>query len=627
VDDDEVKRYTITRTLQRAGFDIVEGTTGADALRYASEAALLILDVKLPDLDGYEVCRRLKADPVTAGIPVLLMSTTFVGPASRVEGLESGADAYLTDVTEPPVVVATARALLRMRHAEEQARRDATRLRVALEAGQLGEWDLDLRINELVASPRCKLNFGRPADAPFTYADLLATIHPDDRTAVERAVRQAIAERSEYDIEHRIVCVSGEVRWVLVRGLVVGGFSRQRMIGVVLDVTERKRIEQAFRDADRRKDEFLALLAHELRNPLAPIRNGLQVMRLAASNPDAIAKSRDIMERQVRHMVRLIDDLLDISRISRNKMELRRARVLLTDVVAAAVETVQPVIDAAGHTLTLAIPSEPLYLDADLTRLAQVFSNLLTNSAKYTERGGQISLAAHHQGSEVVVSVRDTGIGIPAEALPTIFDMFSQVDRSIERSTGGLGIGLALVKGLVEMHGGVVTAHSGGLGKGSLFTVRLPGLESPAKHEHLIPADKTPIAGGAGRRILVADDSRDTAASMASLLAALGHEVRTVHDGIAAVQVAGEFRPEVIIMDVGMPRLNGYDACRLIREQLWGKDATIIALTGWAQDDDRRLSKEAGCDAHLIKPVFITDLVEILSRCGDSADLNNTGKL
>ncbi len=613
VDDDEVKRYTITRSLQRAGFDIVEGMTGSDALRLATEAALLVLDVNLPDIDGYEVCRRLKADPITAAVPVLLLSATFVGTASQVEGLESGADAYLTDATEPPVLVATARALLRMRRAEKQARRDAARLRVALDAGQLGEWDLDLGTEELSTSSRCKSNFGRPVDAPFTYADLLAAIHPEDRTAVDQALRHVIENRSEYDVEHRIVCPSGEVRWVLVRGLIHGDDSPQRLIGVSLDITERKRTEQAFRDADRRKDEFLALLAHELRNPLAPIRNGLQVMRLAAGDPDAVSKSRDIMERQLGHMVRLIDDLLDVSRISRNKMELRRSRVLLLDVVAAAVETARPVIEAAGHELTVTLPPEPVYLDADLTRLAQVFSNLLSNSAKYTENGGQIWLTAQRDGGEVVVSVRDTGIGIPADSLPTVFDMFSQVDRSIERSTGGLGIGLALVKGLVEMHGGSVSAKSGKPGEGCTFTVRLPELKLDMEPMHPLPADDKPIVRSPSRRILVADDNRDSAASMATMLGLLGHDVRTVHDGVEAVEIAKVFQPQVILMDVGMPRLNGYDACRRIREQPWGKGATVIALTGWGQDEDRRLSKEAGCDLHLVKPVRPADLVQVLS--------------
>jgi PAS domain S-box-containing protein len=394
-----------------------------------------------------------------------------------------------------------------------------------------------------------------------------------------------------------------------------------RVIGaskIARDITDRKRAEEALRDADRRKDEFLALLAHELRNPLAPLRNGLQVFRLASGDANTVAQARAMMERQLAHMVRLVDDLLDVSRISRNKMELRRARVLLTEVLSSAVETARPVIEAAGHELIVSLPPEPVHLDADLTRLAQVFGNLLTNSAKYTDRGGRIWLAAEWRGGELVVSVRDNGIGIPADALPRIFDMFSQVDRSIERSTGGLGIGLALVKGLVEMHGGGVTAESAGPGKGSTFTVRLPTPES--RTERVTPL--TPEGGapenGPKRRILVVDDNRDSAGSMATILKLLGNEVSTAQDGVEAVKEAERFRPQVVLMDVGMPRLNGYEATRRIREQPWGQGMVVIALTGWGQDGDKVRSKEAGCNGHLVKPINLSDLEKLLAELASS---------
>jgi PAS domain S-box-containing protein len=385
------------------------------------------------------------------------------------------------------------------------------------------------------------------------------------------------------------------------------------ILGLAHDITDRKRAEEDLREANRRKDEFIALLAHELRNPLAPIRNGLQVMRLAGDDADAVGQARAMMDRQLGHMVRLIDDLLDLSRISQNKMELRRARVLLADIVGDAVETARPVIEAAGHELTVSLPASPLFLDADLTRLAQVLSNLLTNSAKYTERGGQIRLAAERRGDEVVVSVRDTGIGIPADALPRVFDMFSQVDRTIERSSGGLGIGLALVKSLVEMHGGTVTAESDGPGKGSTFTVRLPAPGTiPEPGPSAPPEDDRPAARPR-RRILVVDDNRDSARTMARVLALLGNEVHTAHDGLEAVKAAEVFRPEVILMDVGMPHMNGYEAARRIREQPWGRSAVIIALTGWGQEGDRIQSRQAGCDGHLVKPVNLPDLEKLLT--------------
>jgi PAS domain S-box-containing protein len=386
----------------------------------------------------------------------------------------------------------------------------------------------------------------------------------------------------------------------------------EAIAGTTRDVTERKEAEEALREADRKKDDFLALLAHELRNPLAPIRNGLQVLRLAEGDAATVAEAQAMMERQLGHMVRLIDDLLDVSRITRNKMELRRGRVSLADVVRSAVEATNPAIREFGHELTVMLPSEPVMLDADLTRLAQVLSNLLTNSAKYTPRGGKIWLSAERSVGEAVVSVRDTGIGIPPHALPTIFDMFSQVDRSVERSTGGLGIGLALVKGLVEMHGGSVAAKSIE-GRGSTFTVRLPISEPPPAP--LQPAADTDTVFRSRRRVLVVDDNRDGAQSMAMMLRLLGNEVTTAHDGLEAVAAAGAFRPDMILMDIGLPRLNGLEAARQIREQPWGRGIRIVALTGWGQESDRELSRKAGCDAHLVKPVELSDLKKLL---GDS---------
>lgn len=380
---------------------------------------------------------------------------------------------------------------------------------------------------------------------------------------------------------------------------------------------ERLRLIQELREADRQKDDFIALLAHELRNPLAPIRNGLQVLRLADGDAEQLSWARDVMDRQLAHMVRLIDDLLDISRINRNKMELRRARISLKEVVTSAVETARPLLDAARHELTVALPATPVALDADLTRMAQVFANLLTNSAKYTPTGGRVWLSAERVNSHVEVMVRDTGIGIPAHALPTIFDMFSQVDRGLERRAGGLGIGLALVKGLVEMHGGTVSATSDGEGRGATFTIMLPEAE---RLEPSRPARAESQIGGPSHRILVVDDNKDGAESLATLLRILGHEIQTAHDGSEAVAAAAAFRPDVILMDVGMPVLNGLDATRRIREQPWGKEVTIIALTGWGQENDRERSRSAGCDGHLVKPVPLKDLQAMLMTRRGRAD-------
>lgn len=385
-----------------------------------------------------------------------------------------------------------------------------------------------------------------------------------------------------------------------------------RVIGaskVARDISDRKKAEEALRQADQRKDEFIAMLAHELRNPLATLRNGLEVTRLTG---DRNTPTLEIMDRQLMLMVRLIDDLLDISRLNRQKMELRRSRVRLDEVLMSAIESARPMIEEAGLELLISFPPEKLYVFADLTRLVQVFGNLLSNSAKYTPRSGHIWLTAETSGREVIIWVRDDGIGIPKESLPNIFEMFSQVGRSIERSTGGLGIGLALVKGLVEMHGGTVTAESGGLGKGSAFTVRLPALESKAEEAKREPT--WPIARGHQRRILVVDDNQDSAASMALMLKLKGNEVETANDGVEAIEAAKRFQPQVILMDVGMKRLSGYEATQQIRQQDWGKDMTIIALTGWGQERDKEQAREAGCDGHLLKPVKINDLEKLLNE-------------
>ena len=412
----------------------------------------------------------------------------------------------------------------------------------------------------------------------------------------------------------------------------------------IRDISERKRLEESLRQnaaellaADRRKDGFLATLAHELRNPLAPIRNGLQIMRLAGSDRQAIDQCLSMMERQLGQMVHLVDDLLDVSRISRGKLDLRKQRIELSAVLNNAVETSRPLIQAKAHELTIVVPHESVFLDADLTRLGQVFSNLLNNAAKYSEPGGRIHLTAVTQGSDVVVSVRDSGVGISPDMLTKIFDMFTQVNRSLDKAQGGLGIGLCLVKQLVELHGGSVEARSDGHGQGCEFVVRLPLATSPllphtppATPLNTLPDTSADTARGLNdikppsaavvapgshmqRRILVADDNVDAVASLAMFLAILGNEVRSAKDGVEAVSVAAEFKPDVILLDIGMPKLNGYDACRRIREQPGGAHAYLIALTGWGQDEDRRRSLDAGFDHHLVKPMDPAALEQLLA--------------
>ena len=337
------------------------------------------------------------------------------------------------------------------------------------------------------------------------------------------------------------------------------------------DITERKRAEEALKEADRRKNEFLAMLAHELRNPLAPIRNALQILRLTEGNGEAVQSASAMMERQIGQMVRLVDDLLDVSRISRGKIELRKGRIELASAVNHAVEATRPLCESMDHELTVTLPPQPMYLNADPTRLAQVVGNLLNNACKFTDKGGRIWLTVEREGEQAVIRVRDTGIGIAADQLPRIFEMFTQVDTSLERSQSGLGIGLTLVKNLVEMHGGTVEVHSAGLGQGSEFVVRLPVLVETPKPPPPEPTVSEPTPTTA-RRILVVDDNRDSAESLAMLLKLTGNETHTAYDGLEAVEAAATFKPDVVLLDIGLPKLNGYEAARKIREQPWGKD-------------------------------------------------------
>jgi signal transduction histidine kinase len=392
--------------------------------------------------------------------------------------------------------------------------------------------------------------------------------------------------------------------------------ARRRQYQIREHLAEARRTADALREADRRKDEFLAILAHELRNPLAPLRHALETLRLAPESREAARWARDVMERQVTQMVRLIDDLLDLSRVSRGKIKLAREPLVLEAIVRDALEVSRPAIDAARHELGVSLPGELLTVEGDRTRLVQILCNLLSNAAKYTAPGGRISLEAHADGGEVVIAVADNGVGIPPDMLDRVFDMFTQVDDTLERSQGGLGIGLTLVKRLAELHGGAASAESAGRGCGSRFVVRLPLCARSA-----VPrAEPSPQAEGGEssrirHRILVADDNRDAADSLASMLRLLGHEVCIAYDGAEAVALAETFRPRLALLDIGMPRLNGYEAARAIRarNERAKQDMLLVALTGWGQPEDKRRSKLAGFHHHLVKPVDPAMLARLLA--------------
>jgi signal transduction histidine kinase/CheY-like chemotaxis protein len=372
-------------------------------------------------------------------------------------------------------------------------------------------------------------------------------------------------------------------------------------------------LASALQESERRKNVFLAMLAHELRNPLAPVRNAVHILQVKSPPVPEVQWATEVIDRQIHQLTRIVDDLLDLSRITQGKIHLKKRIVDLAAVIEGAVEASRPLIDRAHHALTVTVPDEPVRIEGDFTRLSQVFLNLLDNAAKYTDPGGHIWIDAERRDDHVLVRVRDTGIGIPADMLPNVFDMFTQVERSPDRPQSGLGAGLSLVRTLVEMHGGTVEARSGGLGKGSEFVVSLPVAATRAdRPPHRTEALAAPAPS---RRILVVDDNRDAASSLCLLLQMLGNDVRTAHDGVEAVEAEEDFRPDVVLLDIGLPRMNGYDAARRIRAAR-GPDVELVAVTGWGQSDDRRRAKEAGFDIHLTKPVDVRTLQDLLAAHG-----------
>lgn len=439
--------------------------------------------------------------------------------------------------------------------------------------------------------------------------------HPDDQEQAGKAFLEANARRAVFRTEYRLRDADGTYRWAIDLGRPwfseTGEYAG--MVGAVFDIDDRKRAEERLEDANRRKDQFLATLAHELRNPLAPISNALQVWPRVEQRPGEAARLREMMGRQLQQMVRLIDDLLDVSRITRGKIELRKERLDIAVAVKAAVEEIQPFIDTRRHALTVDLPAAPLLVEADLGRLVQVFGNLLHNAAKYTSPGGHIWLTAKRESDTAVVTVRDDGCGIPAGMLDAVFEMFTQVDQSLSRSHGGLGIGLTLVKSLVEQHGGTIEARSEGPGHGSELIVRL----SAAMGDH--PAEQPPstsrrsLPAPPSYRVLVVDDVEPSATTVALMLEELGQEPRAVYDGMSALKEAEVFRPHVAIVDIAMPGMDGYEVARHLRELL-GHEPVLVALTGYGQEDDRQRAFAAGFDHHLVKPTSVEALHHVLMK-------------
>ena len=485
------------------------------------------------------------------------------------------------------------------------------RLDFAVNSGDVGLWYCDLPFDVLQWTPQVKAHFGLPPDAVVTLDVFFERIHPDDREPTRAAIEGSIAAHTNYDTQYRTVGLDGRTRWI--RAIGRARYDDGRPIsfdGVTIDISELVMLREEAENANRAKDDFLAMLGHELRNPLAPILTALQLVKLRGV--EAVERERAIIERQVRHLVGLVDDLLDVSRITRGRLELSRERIEIADVVSRAIEIASPLLEQHRHFLELDVP-RGLIVYGDAGRLAQVVANLLTNAAKYTEPGGQIYVSAAHDGDELLLRVRDTGVGIEPDILPRIFDRFVQQRQTLARSQGGLGLGLAIVRSLVELHGGTVTVTSQGRGHGSEFVVRLPlAADVTVHHTAAVGAASSGSALGTGARVLIVDDNQDAAAMLSTLLREFGYETRVAFDGPTALTAAETFEPDLALLDLGLPVMDGFELAHRFRRDVKLERTRLIAVTGYGQQADRDASREAGFAAHIVKPVDAAVLRELL---------------
>ena len=563
VDDQPARLLSYETILRDLGQNLVQARSGIEALEklMKDEFAVVLLDVSMPGMDGFETASLIHEHPRFEKTPIIFVTGVHVSELDRLKGYKLGAVDYVYIPVVPEVL----------------------RSKVAV-------------LVELYCKRR-------------------------ELQVVNRRLELANArlERANVDLQHQKTRELERLNETLKRANAELEAANRALQG---EIVERKRAEAALKAADRHKDEFLAVLAHELRNPLAPIRNAVEIMRRGSLSDPRLMWSRDVIERQVKHLSRLVDDLLDVSRITRGNINLTRERVSVSSIINRAIETIHPLIAEHRHELTIEIPNGRLEVDGDVTRLTQAVGNLLSNAAKYTDPGGRIAVRVKRSGAQVEISVRDSGIGIPPQMLPRLFTLFTQVDGTAHRAQGGLGIGLALVRQLIAMHGGSVAAHSDGVNRGSEFIIRLP-LAGINEEEAATQAASARNGDGMTsettvtihtRRILLADDNEDALESLATLLECDGHEVHTASDGAKALELAAKCRPDVALLDIGMPKMDGYELARLIRAQPWGKSIVLIALTGWGQDDDRRRSREVGFDSHLVKPLDPDALTTLLAR-------------
>ena len=506
--------------------------------------------------------------------------------------------------------------------AEVNLRQAEERLRLAVRAGNIGIWDWDVARDVVDWSEPVHEQFGiAPGEFGGHFEDFAARVHADDRDTMRRRVEAALAGDDEFSAEFRVLRPDGQTRWLSTWARLHRdpAGAPARMIGATISIDAYKRAEEALREGDRRKDEFLAMLAHELRNPLAPIGAAARLLQSPAAEPPLVRQASEIIARQVKHMTQLVDDLLDVSRVTRGRIELQRGPVALGSIIADAVEQARPTLESRRHRLAIAADVGGARVDGDGTRLVQALVNLLDNAAKYTADGGLVTLAAHVTGDQATVAVEDTGEGIEAALLPRVFELFTQGGRSAARTQGGLGIGLALVRGIVERHGGRVEAHSAGPGAGSAFRITLPLLPEDAASlpddTALPPVEPAPPAPAVDALdIVVVDDNEDAARALEALLDLDGHRVAVHHDARSILDALGDRAPQAFILDIGLPDMNGYELARRLRER--APDSLYIALTGYGQAEDRRLSRDAGFDHHLVKPVDYGLLSRLLGGAG-----------
>ncbi len=587
--------------LESFGLLALQSREGVTTVVYDTRVDSRSAHFHAKELGPHGIGALISVPLLRGGRPVALLSITSAEPrcwsCSEVELAER-----VADIVWPAFEKARAdRALA----ASEE------RLRLAQTVARVGAWEWDPATDRCFLSPECHDLFGLEPNGPHRLGELLERIAERDVAAVRAALencRHSVVREFEYRYDHP---ARGE-RWIHSKAGMTLHAGTPRVVGIHLDVTERRHAEEALYEVNQRKDEFLAMLAHELRNPLAPIRNAAQILRLHAKGHPKIEWARSVIERQSRHLTRLVDDLLDVSRIVRGQIALEKSPVDLSDIVRHALETSRPLVRERKQRLVVSLPSDPLPLDADLTRLAQVLANLLINAAKYTSEGGRIRLEAERHGGAVVLRVRDTGMGIAPSLLPHVFDLFTQGARTLDRAQGGLGIGLTLVKKIVEMHGGTVEARSAGPGQGSEFVVRLPlrGGAAPEGRERAVASFGSERE--AHVRVLVVDDNVDAAESIAMLLALEGHEVRAVHAAHDALEAVKSFRPQVVLLDIGLPGMDGYEVARQLRSQPAIEGMRLIAVTGYGQQSDRARTREAGFDQHLVKPVDAETLHAVL---------------